>query len=96
MEKQQIRISIAHREYTLTVQPELEEDIRKAARNLNAELDNLLNTYDIDVQDALGSILLREEYNLIEARKQNEGDYGKFLSDIRTINGKLEEYLRSR
>ena len=96
MEKQQIKISIADTEYPLMVEPELEEDIRKAVRNLNREMDNLLSTYDIDTKDALSMILLREEYNLIVARKQNEGEYGKFASDLKAINGKLEEYLRSR
>lgn len=96
MEKQQISIQIGERSYHLEIEPQMEETIRKAVRNLNVELQELLRTYDILPEEALSMILLREEYNLIQARQSNDGNYGRLVSELKSIDSKLEEYLRSR
>ncbi len=96
MEKQSITVKISDMEYPLEIQPELEEMVRKAAHNLNNEITGLMSDYDIDLVHALSMILLQEECRLIEARKGNEGDYGKLLSDLKAIDSELGEYLLSR
>lgn len=96
MEKQQISIQIGERSYHLEIEPEMEETIRKAVKNLNGEMQELLRTYDIRPEEALSMILLREEYNLIQARESNDGNYGRLISELNSIDSKLEEYLRSR
>lgn len=96
MEKQQISVQIGERSYRLDIEPEMEATIRRAVKNLNGEMQNLLRTYDIRPEEALSMILLREEYNLIEARQSNDGNYGRLISELKSIDDKLEEYLRSR
>jgi cell division protein ZapA len=62
-----ITVTIADRSYKLTIANDEEESVRKAAKRINGEIDNMQKIYkNKDKQDLLGMIALLNTNELIK------------------------------
>src|SRR3546814_10778000 len=92
-----IKINIADRVYPMKVDMQEEEDIRKAAKNINEHMRSLQQMYDVrDKQDLLSMRLLPYgTVALTYAAKKIIEDNG--LSDqLQVLHGRQDAYLSDK
>ncbi|HEY9561586.1 MAG TPA: cell division protein ZapA [Anseongella sp.] len=92
-----IKINIADRVYPMKVDMQEEEDIRKAAKNINEHMRSLQQMYDVrDKQDLLSMSLLH--YGTVALKYDDKKiieDNG--LSDqLKVLHGRLDAYLSDK
>ncbi|MDR9457699.1 MAG: cell division protein ZapA [Salegentibacter sp.] len=96
MDKLRIKISIADRVYPLTIEPQQEEGLRKAAKKIEAMIKQFEQSYAVrDKQDVLAMCALQfaaqTEQNDIEA----VGDMQEAEEKLRSLNELLQQHLAS-
>ena len=86
------KISIADRVYSLRIEPQDEERLRRAARMIN---DKLIQYKQVkrDWQDALAITALQFVSRLVELEEGR--DIAPVISELITIDKQLEDYLKS-
>lgn len=94
MEKQNITLKIANETFPLSITPSLEEPLRAAVDEINGQIREIQDANpDVPLSKILSIALLNEEMRLVEALNRNEGEYGKLLEEIRTLDRSLGDYL---
>jgi cell division protein ZapA (FtsZ GTPase activity inhibitor) len=84
---------IADRQYSFTLFPELEEDVRSAVDKINARVKEIRQQFtNKDVQDALSIAVLEMFVNTKNAEKRLRRD--DISEELDTLNSQLEEYLK--
>ncbi len=93
MSELSIQINIAGRTYPLTIKREDEESLRKVAKEIQAHVDKLRQTYAVkDAQDLLAMTLL--EYGTrLETRKEEEGAEMS-IKLLQEVDGLLDDVNR--
>jgi len=95
--KQNITIKIAGKEFSLQVESEMEEIIRKAVDRLDKEITSLQYDYHgQDLKDILSVVLLSEEMNLLEIQNKKNIVDNDISSQLEELDKSLGEYLLSR
>ncbi|MBG14872.1 MAG: cell division protein ZapA [Crocinitomicaceae bacterium] len=83
-----IKVTIAGRTYPLTIDREEEEVIRKAAAEINKNIDSLKNNYAVkDIQDLLAMTALQFATKNVE--NLNSLEYDKLSDAIIRLNQEL-------
>lgn len=83
-----IKVNIAGRVYPLTIDPQEEEFIRKAADRINANIKELQENYAVrDMQDLLAMTTLQYATEVIKGAKSVE--YGQLLDDLKALSDSL-------
>ncbi|MCI2082305.1 MAG: cell division protein ZapA [Bacteroidales bacterium] len=91
--KHKINVMIADRQYSFTLFPELEEDVRSAVDKINARVKEIRQQFtNKDVQDALSIAVLEMFVNTKNAEKRLRRD--DISEELDTLNSQLEEYLK--
>lgn len=93
MSELSIQINIAGRTYPLTIKREEEEGLRKMAKDIQAHLEKLRQTYAVkDNQDLLAMTLL-EYASRLESGKKEAGEElaVELLHDLDTYIGELAD-----
>lgn len=97
MNKQRINVTIARRNYSLDIEPEMEESIRAAVDSLNARIEDAGTQFvNVEMRDILSMVLLEEEVRLIDAQRRNAGELKEVSEEIAALDRKLGTYLHSR
>ncbi|CAG5085283.1 cell division protein ZapA [Parvicella tangerina] len=83
-----IKVNIAGRVYPLTIDPQEEEFIRKAADRINANVKELQENYAVrDMQDLLAMTTLQYATEVIKGAKSVE--YNQLLDDLKLLSDSL-------
>ncbi len=95
-EKLKIKLSIANRVYPLTIEPSQEEGLRRAAKNIEAMIQQFEQSYSVrDKQDVLAMCALQfasqEEQKSIDKENVNKHVEGK----LSALDDLLHSYLNS-
>lgn len=94
MEKQKITLKIANESFPLAVTPSLEGPLRAAVDEINGEIREIQDANpDVPLSKILSIALLNEEMRLVDALNRNEGEYGKLLEEVRSLDRSLGDYL---
>jgi len=89
-----IKVDIGGRKYPLTIDPNEEESIRKAAASVNANIKNLKENYAVkDMQDLLSMTALQFATELTKEKKSVE--FTNLVKDLTEINNTLDQHLKS-
>ena len=93
-DKLKIKISIADRVYPLTINPDQEEGLRKAAKKIEAMIKQFEQSYAVrDKQDVLAMCALQfaaqVEQKVLDKDKDNEDT----LSRLESLNELLQNHL---
>lgn len=89
-----ITLNIGGRSYPLTIAPEEEESLRKAAKMINDNIAELETQYAVrDKQDVLAMTALQYA-NLVLAGQRDTIKDDSVLTELAALDGKLAEYLR--
>ncbi len=92
--KQKIKINIADRIYTLTIEASREEAMRKAVKNINEAIGKYKSRMsNIDEVDALSMVILQYAMSLVEMEQKDE--IGSIINDLKVLDKQLEEYIQS-
>lgn len=92
--KQKIKINIADRIYTLTIEASREEAMRKAVKNINEAIGKYKSRMsNIDEVDALSMVILQYAMSLVEMEQKDE--IGSIINDLKLLDKQLEEYIQS-
>jgi cell division protein ZapA len=92
--KQKIKINIADRIYTLTIESTREEAMRKAVKNINEAINKYKSRMsNIDEVDALSMVILQYAMSLVEMEQKDE--IGSIINDLKQLDKQLEEYIQS-
>lgn len=92
--KQKIKINIADRIYTLTIEASREEAMRKAVKNINEAIGKYKSRMsNIDEVDALSMVILQYAMSLVEMEQKDE--IGSIINDLKQLDKQLEEYIQS-
>ena len=92
--KQKIKINIADRIYTLTIEASREEAMRKAVKNINEAIGKYKSRMsNIDEVDALSMVILQYAMSLVEMEQKDE--IGSIINDVKVLDQQLEEYIQS-
>ena len=95
-DKLKIKISIADRVYPLTIQPNQEEGLRKAAKKIEAMIKQFEQNYAVrDKQDVLAMCALQfaaqtEQKNIDSSSEMLEAE-----EKLRSLNDLLQQHLTS-
>ncbi|MCB9195570.1 MAG: cell division protein ZapA [Flavobacteriales bacterium] len=88
MSSQSIKVNIAGRVYPLTIDPQEEEVIRKAAERINANIKELQESYAVrDMQDLLAMTALQYATEVTKGAKSVE--YNQLLEDLKKLSTSL-------
>lgn len=83
-----IKVNIGGRVYPLTIDPQEEEYIRKAADRINANIKELQENYAVrDTQDLLAMTTLQYATEVIKGAKSVE--YSQVLDDLKRLSESL-------
>ncbi len=83
-----IKVNIAGRVYPLTIDPQEEEFIRKAADRINANVKELQENYAVrDMQDLLAMTTLQYATEVIKGAKSVE--YTQLMADLETLSNSI-------
>lgn len=94
MSELSIKVTIADRTYPLTIKREEEEEIRKAAKMINDNVEELLSKYAVkDKQDLLAMTALQYSSELLNGKKNTVEDDG-VIGKIQLIEQELSDYLK--
>lgn len=92
--KQKIKINIADRIYTLTIESTREEAMRKAVKNINEAINKYKSRMsNIDEVDALSMVILQYAMSLVEIEQKDE--LGSVMNELGALNKQLEDYIQS-
>jgi len=95
--KQNITVKIADRNFSLNVESEMEEGIRKAAERLNLEIDSLQYDYQgQELRDILSIVLLSEELKLLKIETNKNIEENDIMRQLEELDATFGEYLLSR
>lgn len=93
MSELSIKVTIAGRTYPLTIDRDEEEQIRKAASLINANIKDLQDNYAVkDMQDLLSMTALQYAVKSVGETKVVESD--KLKNAFDELNSKLDAYLQ--
>lgn len=84
-----IKVNIGGRVYPLTIDPQEEEFIRKAADRINANIKELQDNYAVrDMQDLLAMTTLQYATEVIKGAKSVE--FSQLLEDLKLLSDTLK------
>ena len=93
-EKQRIKVTIAERQYPLTIHPSEEENMRIAVGRIRALVDSYKTKFrDRDIQDALSMSLLQFAVKSVKLEQNKEFD--NLVEDLMALDRQLDEYIAS-
>ena len=93
-EKQRIKVTIAERQYPLTIHPSEEENMRIAVGRIRALVDSYKTKFrDRDIQDALSMSLLQFAVKSVKLEQNKEFD--NLVEDLKALDRQLTEYIAS-
>ena len=93
-EKQRIKITIAERQYPLTIHPSEEESMRIAVGKIREMVEFYKSKFkDRDVQDALSMSVLHFAVKMVKLEQNREFD--NLVDDLKVLDRQLDEYLAS-
>ena len=93
-EKQRIKITIAERQYPLTIHPSEEEHMRIAVGRIRDMLEFYKKRFaGRDVQDALSMSLLQFAVKCVKMEEDRSLD--NLLEDLKVLDRQLDEYIAS-
>ena len=92
--KQKIKINIADRIYTLTIDASRDEAMRKAVKNINEAINKYKSRMsNIDEVDALSMVILQYAMSLVEFEQKDE--IGSMINELSALDKQLEDYIQS-
>ncbi len=90
MSELSIKVTIAGRSYPLTIEREEEENVRRAAKEINNAVDALQSNYAVqDKQDLLAMVALELSTKVLNKPENVESD--EILNKIAALNELLTE-----
>ena len=93
-EKQRIKVTIAERQYPLTIHPSEEESMRIAVARIREMVEFYKSKFkDRDVQDALSMSVLQFAVRLVKLEQNKELD--NLVEDLKALDKQLGEYIAS-
>jgi len=93
-DKLKIKISVADRVYPLTIDPSREEGLRKAAKNIEAMIKQLENSYAVrDKQDVLAMCALQFAAKSEQINIDNKVDIEQAQEQLKALNQLLSQQL---
>ena len=93
-EKQRIKVTIAERQYPLTIHPSEEENMRIAVGKIRALVDSYKTKFkDRDIQDALSMSLLQFAVKNVKLEQNKEFD--NLVEDLKALDRQLDDYIAS-
>ncbi|SHI49742.1 cell division protein ZapA [Aquimarina spongiae] len=93
-EKLKIKLSIADRVYPLTINPEQEEGLRKAAKNIDAMIKQFEQSYAVrDKQDVLAMCALQFAAQVEQKSIDKNDDMVNVASRLSALNELLYDHL---
>lgn len=96
MDKLKIKISIADRVYPLTIEPQQEEGLRKAAKKIEAMIKQFEQSYAVrDKQDVLAMCALQFAAQTEQKDIEATGDMQEAEDKLRSLNELLQQHLAS-
>ncbi|MGM0934431.1 MAG: cell division protein ZapA [Bacteroidota bacterium] len=96
MDKLRIKISIADRVYPLTIEPQQEEGLRKAAKKIEAMIKQFEQSYAVrDKQDVLAMCALQFAAQTEQKDIEAVGDMQEAEEKLRSLNELLQQHLAS-
>ena len=91
-EKQRIKITIAERQYPLTIHPSEEESMRIAVGKIREMVEFYKSKFkDRDVQDALSMSVLHFAVKMVKLEQNRE--FEGLVDDLKVLDKQLDEYL---
>ncbi|MBQ0024475.1 MAG: cell division protein ZapA [Bacteroidales bacterium] len=94
---QNITIKIAGKEFPLTVQPEEEETIRKAAAEVNGKIEALKFDYrGVDEDEILRIVMMMDAVQLLDTESVRNEQMSDLVGRLEELDTGLGEYLHSR
>ncbi len=95
-DKLKIKISIADRVYPLTIQPQQEEGLRKAAKKIEAMIKQFEQNYAVrDKQDVLAMCALQFAAQTEQKDIDTSSEMLEAEDKLRSLNDLLQKYLAS-
>lgn len=89
-----IKISIADRVYPLTIQPEQEEGLRKAAKKIEAMIKQFEQSYAVrDKQDVLAMCALQFAAQTEQSSIENNSEIHLAEDKLKALNALLDKHL---
>lgn len=93
-EKLKIKLSIADRVYPLTINPDQEEGLRKAAKKIETMIKQFEQSYAVrDKQDVLAMCALQFAAQVEQKAIDKEGDMVNVANRLNDLNNLLHEHL---
>ena len=93
-EKLKIKVSIADRVYPMTVLPDQEEGLRKAAKQIEAMIKQFEQNYAVrDKQDVLAMCALQFAAQTEQKTINNKSEVLKAEEKLRTLNELLQQQM---
>ena len=93
-DKLKIKLSVADRVYPLTINPDQEEGLRKAAKKIEAMIKQFEQSYAVrDKQDVLAMCALQFASQVEQKTIDKEGDNENVSSRLLALNELLQEHL---
>lgn len=93
-EKLKIKVSIADRVYPMTVLPEQEEGLRRAAKQIEAMIKQFEQNYAVrDKQDVLAMCALQFAAQTEQKTINNQSEVLKAEEKLRTLNELLQQQM---
>ena len=93
-EKLKIKVSIADRVYPMTVLPEQEEGLRRAAKQIEAMIKQFEQNYAVrDKQDVLAMCALQFAAQTEQKTINNKSEVLKAEEKLRTLNELLQQQM---
>jgi len=91
-EKQRIRITVAERQYPLTIHPSEEESMRIAVGRIREVVEAYKSKFkDRDIQDALSMSVLHFALKVVKLEQNKE--FEGLMEDLKILNKQLDNYL---
>ncbi|MBR2947422.1 MAG: cell division protein ZapA [Bacteroidales bacterium] len=92
-EKVALNVTIVGRKYQYRVEPELEDLVRSAVRDVTEKLAMLKSKYKFsDNQDALAIVLL--QYVTQMSRYKREDVSGTIIREIQNLDAQIDDYVK--
>lgn len=92
MNELSIKVNIADRTYPLTVKPEEEEKVRKAAKLVNDQLKAFGHQFSVrDKQDIISMCALELATALVSIQERSQAEDRDLSAQLRTISGLLKD-----
>lgn len=89
-----IKISVADRVYPLTIDPTREEGLRRAAKNIEAMIKQLENSYAVrDKQDVLAMCALQFAAKSEQIKIDSNDDVTQAQEQLKALNQLLDQHL---